>query len=50
MKKETHTEYFGGTEPLGPGERPDVHSSLEFDDKSVENISMMIFNGMRGGD
>ena len=50
MRRSRTTEYFGGTEPLSPGVRLDIHSALEFDDQSVDNIAALVWNGMRGND
>merc|ERR1712183_272599 len=46
MKKKM-TEYFGNSEI--PLQRPEVRFNLEFDNNSVDNISAMVFKGMRSG-
>ena len=48
MKKQNVSEYFGGTEPLTVP--PNISMDLEFDDKGVDNISQLVFNGMRRND
>ena len=50
MKRGITTEYFGASEPLLKENSPNLRSALEFDDKNIENISRMVFHGMRGGD
>ena len=48
MKKQSRTEFFGGTEPAT--DQPVIRSALDFDDQGVDNIASLVFNGMRGGD
>ena len=47
MRRQITTEYFGGTEPLTPETTPVIRSALEFDDKGVNNIAKLVFNGMK---
>ena len=47
MKRTRTTEYFGGTTPLTPETTPVIRCDLEFDDEGVENISRLVFKGMR---
>ena len=48
MKKANVSEYFGGTEPWTVP--PNITMDLEFDDKGVDNISQLVFDGMRRND
>ena len=48
-KERRMSKYFGSEEAQSPSATPQIRSSLEFDDQGVENISKLVFKGMKVG-